>query len=115
MNPKQLLRPYDNYLRVTGKQEVIPRLGLPTIRQNASVAHRSEIAHRRMVVGWEILRNHGRNNNSPGTDKLSLRQTFSCTRVARQLSLETRPIGRGKRPGMRVGCREFALGVVLAL
>jgi len=26
-----------------------------------------EIAHRRIVAGWEILRNHGRNNNSPGT------------------------------------------------
>jgi hypothetical protein len=26
-----------------------------------------QIAHRRIVAGWEILRNHGRNNNSPGT------------------------------------------------
>jgi hypothetical protein len=24
-------------------------------------------AHRRILAGWEILRNHGRNNNSPGT------------------------------------------------
>jgi hypothetical protein len=26
-----------------------------------------QIAHRRIVAGWEILRNYGRNNNSPGT------------------------------------------------
>jgi hypothetical protein len=26
-----------------------------------------QIAHRRMVAGWGILRNHGRNNNSPAT------------------------------------------------
>jgi len=26
-----------------------------------------QIAHRRIVAGWEILRNHGRNNNSPCT------------------------------------------------
>jgi hypothetical protein len=26
-----------------------------------------QIVHRRIVAGWEILRNHGRNNNSPGT------------------------------------------------
>src|SRR5207244_9974394 len=26
-----------------------------------------QIAHRRIVAGWEILRNHERNNNSPGT------------------------------------------------
>ena len=26
-----------------------------------------QIAHRRIVAGWEIPRNHGRNNNSPGT------------------------------------------------
>jgi len=26
-----------------------------------------QIAHRRIVAGWEILRNLGRNNNSPGT------------------------------------------------
>jgi len=28
-----------------------------------------QIAHRRIVAGWEILRNHGRNNNSPGTGR----------------------------------------------
>ena len=26
-----------------------------------------QIAHRRIVAGWEILRNHGRNNNSLGS------------------------------------------------
>ena len=28
-----------------------------------------QIAHRRIVAGWEILRNHERNNNSPGTGR----------------------------------------------
>ena len=29
-----------------------------------------QIAHRRIVAGWEILRNHGPNNNSPCTPQL---------------------------------------------
>jgi hypothetical protein len=34
--------------------------GTPTARRAFLY---SEIAHRRIVAGWEILRNHGRNNN----------------------------------------------------
>jgi hypothetical protein len=33
-----------------------------------------QIAHRRIVAGWEILRNHGRNNNSPGTGQITSAQ-----------------------------------------
>jgi hypothetical protein len=29
-----------------------------------------QMAHRRIVARWEILRNHGRNNNSPAIQKL---------------------------------------------
>jgi hypothetical protein len=32
----------------------------------------SQIAHRRIVAGWEILRNHGRNNNSQAQVMLSI-------------------------------------------
>ena len=30
-----------------------------------------QVAHRRMVAGWGILRNHGRNNNSPATGHIT--------------------------------------------
>jgi hypothetical protein len=34
-----------------------------------------QIAHRRIVAGREILRNHGRNNNSPATGYISRVET----------------------------------------
>ena len=37
-----------------------------------------QIAHRRIVAGWEILRNHGRNNNSPGTRTSVLYSRANC-------------------------------------
>ena len=42
----------------------------PSQRNDQVDNKNGQIAHRRIVAGWEILRNHGRNNNSPGTGVL---------------------------------------------
>jgi hypothetical protein len=49
----------------------------------------SEIAHRRMVAGRGILRNLGRNNNSPATRVSGFRNRISATSSAAERGIET--------------------------
>jgi hypothetical protein len=70
-----------------------------------------QIAHRRIVAGWEILRNHGRNNNSPGTrffliyaTKLLLIKT-GLFRDKNSLHLDALDAWTRQRlPAFRLGC-----------
>ncbi len=65
--------------------------GTPTARRAFLY---SEIAHRRIVAGREILRNHGQNNNSPCTASVEAgneRCNYSSERNVRVAEILTRP------------------------
>ena len=49
-----------------------------------------QIAHRIIVAGWEILRNHGRNNNSPSTGH-SISEDYCVAKIASRRHADWKP------------------------
>src|SRR5438874_706118 len=49
-----------------------------------------QIAYRRIVAGWEILMNHGRNNNSPGTGH-SISEDYCVAKIASRRHADWKP------------------------
>src|SRR4029077_236969 len=52
-----------------------------------------QIAHRRIVAGWEILRNHGRNNNSPAKSDFRARSLVGDDRSSSQSDPPAKHVG----------------------